>query len=65
MDQEELKETAMNEFCTYMIIGREAKEKGLDYVEVTDQDIKAYNQEIQKMKKEDEENESPDTPLVE
>lgn len=44
---------------------KEAKEKGLDYVEVTDQDIKAYNQEIQKMKKEDEENESPDTPLVE
>ena len=44
---------------------KEAKEKGLDYVQVTDQDIQAYNQEIQKQKKEDEVNESSDTTVVE
>lgn len=44
---------------------KEAKEKGLDYVQVTDQDIRVYNNQIQKQKKEDEANESPDAPLVE
>ena len=39
---------------------KEAKEKGLDYVEVTDQDIQAYNQEIENQKEEDNEfTESP------
>ena len=44
---------------------KEAKEKGLDYVQVTDQDIRVYNNQIQRQKKEDEANESPDAPLVE
>lgn len=39
---------------------KEAKEKGLDHVEVTDQDIQAYNQEIENQKEEDNEfTESP------
>ena len=44
---------------------KEAKEKGLDHVQLTDQDIKNYNNQLQKQKKEDEMNESSDTPLVE
>lgn len=44
---------------------KEAKEKGLDHVQVSDQDIKLYNQQIQNQKKEDDENESSGTPLVE
>ena len=32
---------------------KEAKEKGLDYVQVTDQDIQAYNQQIQNQKQQD------------
>ena len=43
---------------------KEAKEKGLDHVQVTDQDIQAYNQEIQKQKREDEVNESSSTTIV-
>lgn len=43
---------------------KEAKEKGLDHVQVTDQDIQAYNQEIQKQKREDEVNESSSTTVV-
>lgn len=44
---------------------KQAKQKGLDYVQVTDQDIQAYNKQIQNQKKEDEENESSSTPLAE
>ena len=33
----------------------QAKEKGLDYVQITDEDIKAYNQQIQSQKKLDQE----------
>lgn len=44
---------------------KEAKEKGLDHVQVSDQDIKNYNQEIQKQKEEDQNNEFTSTPLVE
>ncbi len=44
---------------------KEAKEKGLDHVQVSDQDIKNYNQEIQKQKEEDQNNEFTGTPLVE
>ena len=44
---------------------KEAKEKGLDHVQLTDQDIKNYNNQLQKQKKEDEMNESSDAPLVE
>ena len=43
---------------------KEAKEKGLDYVQVTDQDIKNFNNQLQRQKKEDVENESTDTPLA-
>lgn len=46
----------------------EAKEKGLDYVQITDQDIQAYNQQIQNQKQQDikegiVENESTSTSL--
>ena len=44
---------------------KEAKQKGLDYVQITDQDIQDYNNQIQNQKKEDEKNESSSTPLVE
>ena len=44
---------------------KEAKEKGLEYVQVTDQDIQAYNKQIQKQKREDEVNESSDTIVAE
>ena len=46
---------------------KEAEEKGLDYVEITDQDIKAYNQEIESQREMDKEseikNEFTDPPL--
>ena len=46
---------------------KEAEEKGLDYVEITDQDIKAYNQEIESQREKDKEseiqNEFTDPPL--
>ena len=40
---------------------KEAKEKGLDYVQVTDKDILQYNQQLEKQKKEDQMNESTST----
>ena len=40
---------------------KEAKEKGLDYVQVTDKDISQYNQQLEKQKKEDQINESTST----
>ena len=36
---------------------KEAKEKGLDHVEITDQDIQAYNQQIENQKQQDKEGE--------
>ena len=42
---------------------KEAKEKGLDYVEVTDEDIQAYNNQIQRQKESDQ-IESASTPLA-
>ena len=42
---------------------KEAKEKGLDYVQVTDKDILQYNQQLEKQKKEDQMNESTSTPV--
>ena len=42
---------------------KEAKEKGLDYVQITDQDIQAYNNQIQKQKESDL-IESSSTPLA-
>ena len=45
---------------------KEAEEKGLDYVEVTDEDILAYNQELERQKQQDKEselNESTNPPL--
>lgn len=40
---------------------KEAKEKGLDHVQVTDKDILQYNQQLEKQKKEDQINESTST----
>ena len=40
---------------------KEAKEKGLDHVQVTDKDILQYNQQLEKQKKEDQMNESTST----
>lgn len=37
---------------------KDAKDKGLQYVEITDQDISAYNQQIQKQREEDKKDES-------
>lgn len=45
---------------------KEAEEKGLDYVEVTDEDILAYNRELERQKEQDKEselNESTNPPL--
>ena len=36
---------------------KEAEEKGLDYVEITDQDIQAYNQQLEYQKEQDKESE--------
>ncbi len=44
---------------------RQAKERGLDYVQITDDDIRAYNAEIQNQKQEDMSNESASTPVAE